>query len=102
MAMATNKFDVILAIVLIVLGILVLVGELSIPLLPTIIGILLIVVGVLMLLKKQNAILSVVLIVLGILTLTINQFAEAVSTASNVVIGVVLLALGILKLMNKW
>ena len=94
-----------LGVILIVLGVLMLVGNLDIPYLTEIVAIALIVAGVLMLLKKfvkGPMILAIILIAAGVIILVFEQVAREVSAILTLIVGIGLILLGILKLVGKW
>jgi hypothetical protein len=94
-------FDQIVAIGLIVLGILVLVGELGVGFLLPILGIVLVVLGVLMLVNivAGGTLVGVLTLVAGLLLyLDYVPLPDIVTQATNLVVGVFLLVLGVLQL----
>ena len=102
--MSSADTDKILGVVLIVLGVLVAVGPLSVSWLVTVGALVAIVVGVLILAKqiRGQANVAVLLIVLGVLALGVPFLKDVISTIVNIVVGVVLVVLGVTKLQRKW
>jgi uncharacterized membrane protein HdeD (DUF308 family) len=99
-----DRMNLILGVVLIVLGILVLTGNIYLGPIVTVAGILLIVVGVLMLINRLpgGTVLAVVAIVLGALLLIPNNvMPEVGARVLQLTIGVILLVYGILKVAGK-
>lgn len=99
--MAAKGLDLAIAIALIVLGLLVLLGELGVGGLIPIMGILLIVLGILMLINvvPGGTLFGVLTIVLGILLYgDFIGLPGVVTQAINLIVGVVLLVMGVLKL----
>lgn len=99
--MAAKGLDLAIAIALIVLGLLVLLGELGVGGLIPIMGIVLIVLGILMLINvvPGGTLFGVLSLVLGILLYgDIVGLPDVVTQAINLIVGVVLLVMGVLKL----
>lgn len=105
MARSTN--DTVIGIVLLVLGLLLLLGWLDIPFLSTIIGVVLVVLGILALVGSgpmpKNPLLGVVLVVLGVLVLVpMLGIGGALASLIETIVAIVLIVAGILKLVGKW
>lgn len=98
---AMADLDTAVGIALIVLGALVLLGELGVGFLLPILGIVLVVLGVLMLLDvvSGGTLVGILTLVVGLLLyLDFLGVPGAVTQAINIIVGVVLLVLGVLKL----
>lgn len=93
--------DTIIGLILLVLGVLVLLGELGVGFLLPILGVVLVVLGALMLLNivSGGTLFGIVTIVVGLL-LYLDQIGVPgpVSQAINLIVGVVLVVLGILQI----
>ena len=102
MARSTN--DTVIGVVMLVLGILLLLGPLSLGPLVWIAAVAAIVVGIVILVQKgRNSMpIGLVLIVLGVLVLAFDQLSRNIAGTLNLVVGVLLVVGGILKLMGKW
>ncbi|HLE48101.1 MAG TPA: hypothetical protein VI818_07375 [Candidatus Thermoplasmatota archaeon] len=103
----SNKMDLILGIVMLVLGILIITGNFSFGPIVMVVGIALIVLGVLMLIKRipGGTLIGVVAIVLGALLVIPDQtFGDPLKpfvSVAHIVIGVLLIVFGVLKIMGK-
>lgn len=102
--LTAQRTNLILGIVLIVIGVLVLSGNLGLGWLIWVAGVGLLVVGILVLLKKMpgGPIVGVAAIVLGaLIVLPTNLLGQLASDIIQLAIGVVLLVYGILKLTGR-
>lgn len=104
MAVKAQGADLVVALLLIVLGVLVLVGELSVGPLVPILGIILIVLGVLMLLGTVGGgtVWAVVFLVLGILLqLDWLDLSRQLTRVLNLAVGIALLVFGAMRLAGR-
>jgi hypothetical protein len=99
-----RDMDLIIGIVLVLLGVLIATGPLSLGALVLVAAVLAVVVGILILAKQlqgaQNV--GVALVVAGALVLVSGFLADIVTVIVNVVVGVVLVIAGVYKIQHKW
>jgi hypothetical protein len=99
--MASN--NQVLGVVLLVLGILILVGPLSLGPLVWLAAVAAIVLGIVVLVQKgrNSQALGIGLLVAGVLVLLLPRLAANLAGALNLVVGVLLVVVGLLKLLSK-
>jgi hypothetical protein len=102
MARSTN--DTVIGVVMLVLGILLLLGPLSLGPLVWIAAVAAVIIGIVILVQKgrNSMAMGIALIVIGILVLAFDRLAANIAGTLNLVVGVLLVIGGILKLMGKW
>ena len=105
--MVRSTLDLVVGIVMIVLGVLMLIGELSLGALLPYAGIVLIVLGIIILIGKLpgGLLLGLVSLIAGILLVANffdipKEFAQVMGII-NLVIGIVLIVLGVMRLLGK-
>lgn len=102
--MARSQNDTVIGVVMLVLGILLLLGPLSLGPLVWLAAVAAIVIGIVVLVQKgrNSMALGIGLLVAGILVLAFDRLAANIAGTLNLVVGVLLVIGGILKLMGKW
>ncbi len=101
---ARSSSDTIVGVVMLVIGILLLLGPLSLGPLVFVAAVAAIVIGIVVLVQKgrNSMMLGIVLIAAGVLVLVFDRLAANIAGTLNLVVGILLLVAGILKLMGKW
>lgn len=102
--MAKSTTETVIGVVLLLVGLLLLLGPLSLGPLVFVAAVAAIVIGIVVLVSKgRNAMpLGIGLLVVGILVLGFDRLAANLAGALNLVVGVVLVVAGLLKLTGKW